>query len=475
LRVKCQLLAVVALTNALAAAQPVRAPTSQPIIQRGAETEAAIRYRFTAEEEALLDEVQHAAFDYFWNEVGSPACLAKDRKKAPVASIAAVGFQLAALPIGVERGWVARTAAEQRARTILSALLQRHDNRKFGVYLHYPDADTAGLSQHGFEIVASTVDHALFMAGALVAAEYFRGTVAELVDRIVAETNWKAYAVAPGGFLSMGWRPDDITRLDGPGRFLDARWDWASDEERLIYFLAVGSPNPEFALPPESYYRLKRVIKQHRDMPPFVVSWPGNLFTYFFAHCFIDYRRFGPDDPQRFGIDAPRVDWFENSRRAVLTHRQRCIEMAAQYRTLAADRWGLSPCAARDGYIVPETKPNIIEHENWFEGTVAPYAAVSAIIFTPQESLAAIRAFRALRDAQGKPLIWRDRSEGGYGFVDSFNLDQGYVCDDYVGIDQGPLLLAIENARTGLIWKLIMAHPLSARARQRLAFSPVAP
>jgi len=470
--VQCQLLAVVALTYTPAVAEPARAPSSQPVIQRRADTEAAIQYRFTAEDDALLDEVQHAAFEYFWNEVGSPACLVKDRKKAPVASIAAVGFQLAALPIGVERGWVTRTAAEQRARTVLSALLERQDNRKFGVYLHYPDADTAGLSRHGFEIVASTVDHALFMAGALVAAEYFRGTVAEFVDRIVAETNWKAYAVAPGGFLSMGWTPDDNTRMDGPGRFLDARWDWASDEERLIYFLAVGSPVPEHALPPESYYRLKRVIKQHRDMPPFVASWPGNLFTYFFSHCFIEYRHFGPDHPESFGVDAPRVDWFENSRRAVLTHRQRCIEMAARYRTLAADRWGLSPCASRDGYIVPETKPNIIEHENWFEGTVAPYAAISAIMFTPQESLAAIRAFRALRDVDGKPLIWRGRSEGGYGFVDSFNLDQGYVCDDYVGIDQGPLLLAIENARTGLIWKLFMAHDVARRAVTRLKLEP---
>ena len=152
----------------------------------------------------------------------------------------------------------------------------------------------------------------------------------------------------------------------------------------------------------------------------------------------------------------------------MLTHRQRCIEQAARFKTLASDRWGLSACSARDGYIVPEIRPNIRDEDTWFDGTVAPYAAISAIMFTPEESLAAIRAFRALKGADGKPLVWRDPKSGGYGFVDSFNIDQGFVCDDYVGIDQGPMLLAIENARTGLIWKLFMRHEAVQRALKRL-------
>ncbi len=437
-------------------------------ILRSPETKAALEYRFTAADEALLDEVQHACFLYFWNEVSTPAKLVKDRKKAPVSSIAAVGFQLSSLPIGVERRWITRQEGQDRARTILRSLVERDDNKKFGVYLHYPDLNTGGLSREGFEILASTVDHALFVAGAIPAARYFGGEVASLVDRLIAETNWNAYAATPSGFLSMGWKPDDPGDLAGTGKFLDWRWHDASDEERLIYFLAVGSPNPEHAVTPGLYYRLERTVKRHRDMAPYVVSWPGALFTYFFSHCWIDYRSLGADDPRRFGIDAPRVDWFENSRRAVLTHRQRCIEQAARFKTLAPDRWGLSACSARDGYIVPEVRPNIRDSDAWFEGTIAPYAAVSAIMLTPEESLAAIRAFRTLQDAEGKPLVWRDPRQGGYGFVDSFNLDQNFVCDDYVGIDQGPMLLAIENARTGLVWKFFMQHEAVQRALKRL-------
>jgi hypothetical protein len=437
-------------------------------ILRSAETEAAIEYRFTAADEALLDEVQHACFLYFWKEVGTPAKLVRDRKKAPVSSIAAVGFQLSALPIGVERGWITRQQGLERVRIVLRTLIERDDNKKFGVYLHYPDLNSGGLSKEGFEILASTVDHALFLAGAITAAEYFGDGVRALVDRIIAETNWRAYAAGPGGFVSMGWQPDDPANIGGSGKFIAWHWHDASDEERLIYFLGAASPKPEHALDPALYYRLKRQVKRHKNMPPYVVSWPGALFTYFFSHCWIDYRSLGADDPSRLGIDAPRVDWFENSRRAVLTHRQRCIEQATRFKTLAPDRWGLSACSARDGYIVPEIRPNLRGKDTWFEGTVAPYAAVSAIMFAPTESLAAIRAFRSLKDATGRPLIWRDPASGGYGFVDSFNLDQDFVCDDYVGIDQGPMLLAIENARTGLIWKLFMKHELAQRAVKRL-------
>jgi hypothetical protein len=162
------------------------------------------------------------------------------------------------------------------------------------------------------------------------------------------------------------------------------------------------------------------------------------------------------------------VDWFENSRRAVRTHRARCIEQAGRFGTLSTERWGLSACAGRDGYIVPQVRPNGSDTDEWFEGTVAPYAAATALMFTPQESLAAIRAFRALRGADGRPLVWRAPAEGGYGFADAFNLDQGYVSDDYVGIDQGPILLAIENVRTGLIWRLFMGSDSARRALHRL-------
>ena len=308
------------------------------------------------------------------------------------------------------------------------------------------------------------------------AAEYFGGEVAAIIDELVDATNWKAFAVAEQGFISMGWQPDR-TSLAGPGRFVPWNWHFASDEERLVYFLAAGAPRADFAGEPRDYYRLQRHVKRHDAMDPYVVSWNGSMFTYLFAHLWIDYRGLAADDSSRFGVDNPRVDWFENSRRATLTHRQRCIEAADQFATLAEDRWGFAPCMGlnehgRPSYLVQSLRPSIEDKDSWMGGTVAPYAAGSAIMFTPAESMTALRAFRDLKDHDGKPLVWRDPAAGGYGLADSFNLDQQHASDDNVAIDVGPMLLAIENVRTGLVWRLFMQHAAATRAVERLRLEP---
>jgi hypothetical protein len=123
-------------------------------------------------------------------------------------------------------------------------------------------------------------------------------------------------------------------------------------------------------------------------------------------------------------------------------------------------------------YIVQEIRPNIRRFASLERGTVAPYAAGSCIMFTPHESMAALRAFRELKNDKGELLVWRDPDEGGYAFADSFNVDLQVACDDNVAIDVGPMLLAIENVRSGLIWKLFMEHEHAKRSCERLKLFP---
>jgi hypothetical protein len=453
------------------------AAKAEPAIEATAESIAAWNYKLSPEDESLLDKIQQGCFQYFWKEVGSPAQLAKDKTSDTICSTAAVGFQLSSLPIGVERGWITRDEGQKRALRVLRSLVERKDNKKFGIYLHFIDSSTGGLpdfskTKYRYELVASTVDHALLQAGAMTAGSYFGGDVARLAKEIAREADWRAVFDENAGYLSMGWRATTDRGVDGPGEIHSNSWQWCSDEERLIYFLAVGSPRQEHALGPKSYFRLKRVEKRHADMPAFVVSWNGSLFTYFFAHCWIDYRHLSVDDPAAFGGDGPAVDWFENSRRAVLTHRRRCIEASRQFPTLGENRWGLAPCAFHDKYLVHEIRPNISDHDVWEDGVLPPYAAGAAIMFTPSESLAALREYKSLRDPIGKFLAWRDPERGGYAFVDSFSLAPPYGHDENLGIDVGPMLLAIENARTGLIWKLFMKHDVAKRAVECLRLRP---
>lgn len=432
------------------------------------------KYSFSPEDHAFLEQVARGCFNYLWSEVGMPAQLAKDRRTTLVASVAGVGFQLSSLPIGVERGWITRDQGMDRALAVLRAIENSKEVRREGVLLHFVTADSARTFMP-FHNEASTVDHALFLAGALPAASYFGGEVAEIVSRFVAQTNWRAYQADESGILSMGWKCDFGQLLSaGRGRLISAKWHVASDEERIIYFLAAGCPTKEFAVDPGVYYKLSRQMVGNGTTPDFVGSNPGTPFTYFFSHCWIDYRSLGPDNPSEFGEAGPRVDWFENSRRAILSHRAECINQSTLYPTLGPDRWGLSPCMGQAGdhpapeYLVQQVPPKLSRYTEWHRGTVAPYAAGASIMFTPTESLAALRAFKALRDKKGRALAWRDPADGGYGFPDSFNLEQDVACDDNVAIDVGPMLLGIENARSGLIWKLFMQHPVAQRAVERL-------
>ena len=357
-------------------------------IERSPETTAALEYQFSPSDERLLDEIQRGCFEFLWQEVGNPAPLVKDRlTNDKVSSLAGVGFQLSAIPIGVQRGWITRDQGEQRALGILRAIIPRADNKKFGIYLHYVDLNTGGMHNYdGAQVMASTIDHALLQAGAMTAAVYFGGEVETLAGRLVSEANWKAYEVELNEnvrrrldgksekFISFGWLPDDRARdLNVSGSYRPWSWYKASDEELIVTFLAVGSPVVEHAVDPEMYYRLHRIIKQHEDMPPFVVSWGGPAFCHFFAHCWIDYGRFGTDDPAAFSSNEPQVDWFENSRRAMLTHRQRCLEATDRFKTFGENRWGMSPAAdindkGEIGYIVPSVKPSMEDRDNFCGG-----------------------------------------------------------------------------------------------------------
>lgn len=472
-----KLVRVVALTTSLVAFDPWSA-AREPVatlpadVVASPESLAAWQYKFSEADEKLLDEIQKGCFQYFWNEVGEGACLAKDKTSDTVCSIAAVGFQLSSLPIGVERGWITRDEGRERALAVLRALTSRKDNKKYGIYLHFLDENTGGQpdysrTKYRYELQASTVDHAMLQAGAMTAAEYFGGDVAAAARPIANDANWKAMFDEEAGYMTMGWKASTDRGVNGPGEIRPSHWQWCSDEERLVDFLAVGAPE-EHAVEPSVYYRLRRVVKQHDDLPPYVVSWNGSMFTYFFSHCWIGYRYLGADNPQESGVEAPRVDWFENSRRATLTHRARCIEANDEFPTLGENRWGLAPCEFKSDYLVADVRPNVSDRDDWRGAIVPPYGAGSAIMFTPQESLSALKEYRALKGPDGKPLVWRDPAEGGYGFVDSFSLDPPHGHDVNLGIDQGPLLLAIENVRTGLIWRLFMQHEVARRAVERL-------
>lgn len=449
-------------------------------------------FRFTPEDEALLDEIQRGAFNYLWNHVSAANGMVFDRTDSPVISIGGVGFQLSGICVGVERGWITRAQGEERALRILRALEANPRNRVHGLFLHFLDKDDAGPTHEGYEHVVSTVDSALFFAGALTAGAFFGGEVAEIADRLFAGADWSAFLApdsAPAherGFISLGWKETGVTE-DGPvGELLPFYWIDAGDEQLLTTFLAVAAPSEEFRVDPRTYYRLRRRLGAHGDIGPFSwFPWSGALFTSIFSHCWIDHARFGPDDPKASGVDhRPRIDWWANARMSVQMHRSKAMENPLELPTLGPNAWGLTACNYPKGYLVPSLFPDDVPmpgaraeldystydpQEHWGDGTVATYGAGMAVLFDPEHAVAALRHYRAL--AARIPGMWDDPAKGGYGLVDSYNEGvngQPWVSPLHFAIDSGPMLLTIENARTGAVSRWFHRHGAVRAACERL-------
>ncbi len=456
-------------------------------------------FAFHPDDDTLLEEIGHATFAYFWNSVCPQTGMVYDRSSSDTVSTAGVGFQLAALVIGAERGWVSREDAEDRTLKIVRALDAEPTNRKAGLFYHFINPGDATPRRLGAELTVSTIDSALLFSGLLAAGQYFGGETAQTADRLFADADWTFFLVTPEPdrmpdqrFISLGWKPLSDDEPTGTGKLIPYSWIDSGDEHRLVTFLAVCAPNPEHRVDPSVYWNLRRRIGWHEGIGHFVwLPYSGSLFTAFFAHCFINSATLGLDNPSAAGVEhRARVDWWENSRRTVLMHRAMAIANPHGFPTLGPDAWGLSACDGPTGYIVPGLFPERVEmigaepgkdystyepEQKWDGGVVAPYAAGASIMFTPAQSLRALRNYRELRDPSGGLGVWQGGPPKGPGFADAFTLDEGgfvnWVATDHLAIDQGPMLVGIENARSGLIWQLFMGHGTVRAGLERLGLS----
>ena len=429
---------------------------------------------------AFLDDVQQRTFGYFWQLSNPSNGLTPDR--APTrsfSSVAAVGFALTAYPIGVERGYVTRTEARNRVLTTLRFMYQAPQGPAMtgvtgykGFFYHFLDMETG----HRFaEVELSTIDTALFLAGALMCSQYFDGAdpdeeaIRAYADSLYRRVDWP-WAMNNSPRVTMGWRPDS--------GFI--RYDWHGyNEGLLLYILALGSPtHPVPASTWDAWtstYRWGTFYGQsHLGFAP--------LFGHQYSHVWVDFR--GIRDAYMRGRG---IDYFENSRRATLSQRAYAIDNPMEWEGYSRDIWGLT---AADG---PKDTTFVIDgrtrtfHTYWArgaadgeirdDGTIAPTAAGGSIPFAPE---IAIPALMAMRNRYGENLY------STYGFLDSFNPTfdfnvtvqhgrvvpgQGWFDTDYLGIDQGPIIAMIENYRTELVWRHMRGHPAIIRGLRRAGFT----
>jgi len=428
----------------------------------------SVPYTATPEQEKLIDSIQYYSYKYFIEEINPENGLVRDRSTAESpASMAAVGFAIPSWAVGVEHGWLARDAAAAKTLRLLEFLMNSEQSTHpdatgyKGFYYHFITMD-AGKRVWKCEL--SSVDTALLLAGIRFGVQYFNGDnetekrIRVLGDSLTYRVDWEFMQLSPTSIhennISMAWYPEKGLQ----------EWGWRGYNEALILFvIAAGSGWEGYEAGYQSWLKGYEWIEPYPGLGH--VGF-GPLFGHQFSHKFIDFR--GIYD----GYMAEKgIDYFENSRRATFVQQKYAIENPMGWVGHDSLTWGFT---ASDG---PGEKYNFGDKKFktyhargtmgtsvWYDddGTIAPTAPGGSIAFAPE---IVIPTLENMYSKYGKKGLW-----GKYGFLDAFNLTLNWYNPDFIGIDQGPFVVMIENMRTGLIWEYTMRDPVIQSGLKKLGF-----
>lgn len=412
---------------------------------------------------ALVDRLQRGAFDYILRYSNPANGLVADTSRAgSPCSIAVVGFALSCFPIAVERSWLTRAEAARRVLTTLRAFRDGPQGTQpdamgyMGFYYHFLDMQSG---RRAWNCEVSLIDTTLLLAGILTAAQYFDRRdeleLRETADLLYARIDWP-WAQNDSATLSQGWHPEF--------GFLHYGWE-GYNEALIIYILGGGSPSTP--LPEDSFanwtltYQWERLLGQD-------VLYSGPLFTHFFSHAWIDFRAL-----RDAFMREKESDYFENTQRAVAMQREYCERNPLQAVGYGRDIWGLS---AGDGPTVEGTREFLRDSRHFGymargvpfgpdDGTLSPWAMAASLPFAPE---AALRGTRKML-ADFPQVCPEDRFVSGFNPTLASN-SGGWLSEGWYGLDQGLLVMAIENARSELIWSLMRDSPAVRRGLRRSGF-----
>ncbi|MDE2154725.1 MAG: Tat pathway signal protein [Xanthomonadaceae bacterium] len=435
------------------------------------------------QQQAMLDDLERRTFRWFWDSADPKTGLVPDHYPGPsFSSIAAVGFGLTAYGVGVERGYITRQQAVGRTLATLRFFHDAPQNGSeddaagfHGFFYHFLDMHTGKREGHWTEL--SSVDTTLLLGGVLFAESYYdRDTpqekeIRQLADAIYRRVDWP-WMQPHKPLISMGWTPG--------GKFIPADWK-GYNEGMLIYVLALGSPtHPVSAGAWKAWTSTNDRSWGTFEGRTFLNFAP--LFGHQYSQAWIDFRGIRDAWSRAHGLD-----YFENSRRATCSQRDYAIANPGRWTGYGKDIWGLTASNGPGNFVVGsgagERKfdgyaargaglDHIVD-----DGTIAPTAAGGSIAFAPR---IVVPALMQMKRRYGQWIYDR------YGFVDAFNPSfhlktalrtgklvpgMGWVDTEQLGIDQGPIVLMIENWRSDLVWKVMKRNPYIREGLQRAGFT----
>ncbi len=390
-----------------------------------------------SDEEQLLEEMEKANFQFFWEQANTQTGLIKDRASVNqpdhsiVASIAATGFGLTALCIGERRGYISLADARERVITTLRFLWEKMLNHR-GFFYHFANAQTG---ERIWDSEVSSIDTALLLCGVLTCRQHFKSPqITHLASDIYNRVEW-TWLSEDTSLLPHGWSPEN--------GFLPYRWDYYS-ELMMMYLLGLGSSR--YPLPIDAWKAWKRTTFEYEGMR-YIGSF-APLFVHQYSQAWFDFR----------GKQDEYIDYFKNSIIATEVHRRFCLELHGRFADYSEDLWGITASDSEHGYVVWGGPPEI----GPIDGTVVPSAAAGSLPFLPRETL---RVLKNMRSRYGA------RAWSKYGFVNAFNPLTNWYDTDVIAIDTGISMLMAENLRTGFVWDTFMKNPEAQHGLERAGFS----
>lgn len=412
------------------------------------------------EDTALFRKVQEATFQYFWNGAEPNSGLARERvhldniypqNDQNVVTSGGGGFGVMAILVGIERGFIKREEGVKRLETILHFL--ETADRFHGVWPHWWDGTTGKVKPFSrYDDGGDLVETSFMLQGLLCVRQYFKNgnkqekSIAARADQLWKEVDFNFYRNQQN-VLYWHWSPNHAWKMNFPVK--------GYNECLIMYILAASSPtNPVSAEVYHEGWAMNGKIKETKTSYALSLDLkhqgnPPNGGPLFWAH----YSYLGLDP--RGLKDQYANYWNETVNHAKINYTW-CVENSGGFKGYGSNNWGLTSSYSINGYAghAPSKERDL--------GVISPTAALSSFPYTPKESMAAMKYW--YNDLGSK--VW-----GKYGFYDAFSIHHNWFQPRYLAIDQGPIVVMMENYRSGFIWKLFMSSPDVQAGLKKLGFT----
>ena len=411
-------------------------------------------------DDSLMTLVQYRTFQYFWDGAEPTSGAARERYHSDniypqddkhIVTSGGTGFGLMALLVGIERKFITREQGFHRLNRLVNWLAKA--DRFHGAWPHWLNGETGKVKPFSPKDDGGDLVETAFLAqGLLCVREYFKSgnaeerAMASLIDRLWKEIEWDWYRRGGQNVLYWHWSPKN---------------EWAMDfavtgynECLIMYVLAAASPT--HGIPAEVYHQGWARSGQIKNDPAheqygYHLDLSHNGAKQFGGPLFWSHYSFLGLDPRN--LKDRYADYWKHNKNHTLIYRQYCIENPKGFKGYGENCWGLTASYSIDGYSAHTPENDL--------GVISPTAALSSFPYTPDESMKVLKyMYHELGDK-----VW-----GEYGFYDAFSEENDWYIQRYLAIDQGPIVVMMENHRSGLLWDLFMSAPEIKPALVKLGF-----